>query len=165
MEVKLDTLSQNGYEWEYAYFEKPNKNGVGVIATENNGSYLVRQYRHASKEFFWQIPLGMIDPNMSPIDAAKQELREEAGISAQDMKEIGIFVPEPGISPQKMHLFVAKKLTPVQRDLSTTEQNMESRFFSFGEIEKMVKSGEITCGFTLSSLMLFRIHFLNKSIF
>ena len=34
---------------------------------------LIKQYRHAIREFIWEIPAGTLDPRETPINCAKRE--------------------------------------------------------------------------------------------
>lgn len=61
--------------------------GAGVIVTDTEGKILVGQGRDGT----WQTPGGHVDRGEDFDEAAHRELREEAGIVASDMKEIGHF--------------------------------------------------------------------------
>ncbi len=162
LSVKVDTLESEGYVWEQAYFTKPNKDSVVIIATDRKGVYLIHQYRYASAKYFWQLPAGMIEMGKSEIDAAQAELKEEAGIKAQKWKKIGSFNAEPGMSNQMAHVFVAEGLTKGKKELSPTEKGIEVVYFPFEKIQEMIQKGEIECGFTLSSLLLFQNNYLQN---
>ena len=159
VEVKVDELSFGENVWEQAYFMKPNKNAVGVLPVDETGLYLLNQYRYASQRWFWQIPLGMIDVGSDKTETARRELLEEAGITAEKFTPIGSFVAEPGMSDQETFMFVAQGLTFGKKNIEINEVGMELKHFMFEEIDEYVKSGKITCGFTLSALLLFKNNF------
>src|SRR5215470_3444725 len=54
---------------------------VVVLAVDDSGSeprvLLERQYRHAAKDYLWELPAGRIDPGEQELGAAKRELIEE----------------------------------------------------------------------------------------
>ncbi len=155
-EIRVDVLGIDGKKWEQVYFVKPNKNGVGVLPVDERGIYLVNQYRHASSAFLWQIPMGMMEKGSSELQTAKAELLEEAGLEAREFIKIGSLFPEPGMSNQEEFIFVAKGLTSIGQQPEDTEIGIQVKHFTFEEIEQMIKTGEIKCGFTLSALYLFR---------
>lgn len=63
---------------DYFVWEGPHI--VTVVAITSEGRFvLVRQYRHAVGKILHQFPAGAVDKNESPEDAARRELREEAG--------------------------------------------------------------------------------------
>ncbi len=164
LEIKVDKLEMNGNEWEYAYFIKPNKNSVGVLAVDDAGIYLVQQYRYPCQDFFWQIPGGMIDDGLTELDTAKKELIEETGITAEKLTLIGTVVAEPGMSGQKTFIYVGEGLTLGEKHLDITEIGMRLKHFTFEEVDESIKNGTITCGFTLSALLLFKTNYTNISI-
>lgn len=161
VDIKVDTLERDGIQWEQVYFVKPNDNAAGVIATDGKGIYLVRQYRYASHAFFWQIPMGMIDKGNDPLETAKIELREEAGIIAEKLQKIGMVVAEPGMSPQKISIFVATGLQKGVNKPTELEGEMRVQYFKMDDVHTMIRDGKITCGFTLSALMLFKNNYLS----
>src|SRR6267154_1215891 len=59
---------------------------VVVLAVDDSGSVprilLERQYRHAAKDYLWELPAGRIDPGEKAVPAAQRELLEETGYSA-----------------------------------------------------------------------------------
>lgn len=50
---------------------------------------------------------GMIEPGQTPAQAAIREAEEEAKTQVKDLISLGSFVLSPGISSERMHLFVA----------------------------------------------------------
>src|SRR5207248_11642021 len=44
---------------------------------------LIRQYRHAARQYLWELVAGRIDTGETPREAAKSELREETGYRAK----------------------------------------------------------------------------------
>src|SRR5689334_24714519 len=60
---------------------------VVVLAVDDSRStphvLLERQYRHAAKDYLWEIPAGRIDPGENALQAAKRELIEETGYRAK----------------------------------------------------------------------------------
>ena len=56
---------------------------TGVVAlTPDEEIYLIGQYRYPTEEYSWEIVEGGSDPGEDPLDTAKRELREEAGLVA-----------------------------------------------------------------------------------
>lgn len=156
VDVRVDTLKLKTHIWEYVYFVKPQKNSVGIIPLDKYGLYLVRQYRHASKLYLWQIIGGMIESGNTEKETAKKELKEEAGLVAKKMRRLGAFIAEPGMSPQKTIIYTAEHLTFEQNIPHITETGIQLKYFPFKQISNMIKKEQIICGFTLSSLLLLK---------
>jgi len=63
---------------------------TGIVAlTPDREVYLVGQYRYAMKQYSWEIIEGGGEGNELPIDTIRRELREEAGLSAQMICQLG----------------------------------------------------------------------------
>jgi ADP-ribose pyrophosphatase len=86
---------------------------VILIPIDSQGMvYFVRQYRHAAGLDMLELPAGTLEPDEAPAQAAARELREETGMAAETLKEIGSFYLAPGYSTEKMHVFLATGLHP-----------------------------------------------------
>jgi 8-oxo-dGTP pyrophosphatase MutT (NUDIX family) len=82
---------------------------VHVVATTDAGSLvLVRQYRHAAGEFLLELPGGAADPkDTNPEQAARRELEEETGFSAQRWELITSLHPNPATHTNRVHFYLA----------------------------------------------------------
>lgn len=76
---------------------------------------LIRQFRHAINRMIYEIPAGTREPNEPALACAKRELMEETGYSASRWKRICEFYPAPGISTERMDLFVARGLKKLKK--------------------------------------------------
>ena len=56
---------------------------------------LVRRFRLPARQFMWEIPAGRLDEGESPLQAAKRELVEEAGVRAKKWKKLVSYYPSP----------------------------------------------------------------------
>jgi ADP-ribose pyrophosphatase len=58
---------------------------VAMVAarTADGRVVLIKEYKHASGEFVWQLPAGAIDDGELPLDTAARELEEETGMRAR----------------------------------------------------------------------------------
>lgn len=153
----VDTVDLNGYQWEQAYFVKPAGNAIGVMPTDGNGLWLVNQYRYPAKSYFWQIIMGMINPGQTELDCVNQELQEEAGLITSKLIKIGSALAIPGMSSEENFLYVAENVIKTSSRKDETEVGLKVKYFTFHEITKMIKNGDIRCGLTLSALFLFNI--------
>ncbi|HEY7233642.1 MAG TPA: NUDIX hydrolase [Gemmatimonadaceae bacterium] len=72
---------------------------------------LIKQYRYAAEDFLYEVPAGRLDPNESPIDCARRELREETGCTAERLEPLYTFYTTPGFIDERIHGFMATGLT------------------------------------------------------
>jgi 8-oxo-dGDP phosphatase len=88
---------------------------VGVVALDDAGQVLlIRQYRHPVGRLLWEIPAGLRDvANEPPLATARRELLEEAGYLAADWRVLADFFTSPGISSERLRVYLARGLTHV----------------------------------------------------
>lgn len=95
---------------------------VAIFAMNDDDQiFLIRQYRHPVAMYLFEAPAGLLDvQDEDPLDAAKRELREEAGIDATDWKVLLDFYTSPGGSTEAIRIYVARglTLTPSGRELT-----------------------------------------------
>lgn len=105
-ETVYDTvILPNGNKTPYSYVKI--KHGVCILPIEENNVYIIKQYRHAIKNWQWELPAGMIDENETPTDAAIRELKEETGFSVKNIDYYGYIYPSAGSTTEIIHLFCA----------------------------------------------------------
>lgn len=96
---------------------------VAIVATpETDTIVLVRQYRHPAAAALWEIPAGTSDPNESPADGARRELREETGYLAGRLRPLGSVWTTPGFCSEIMHFFHADRLTAGAPEMDEDER-------------------------------------------
>src|SRR5215472_10090759 len=88
---------------------------VGIVALDEAGQVLlVRQYRHPAGRLLWEIPAGLRDvAGEAPLVTAQRELLEEAGYMAADWRVLADFFTTPGISSERLRVYLARGLTRV----------------------------------------------------
>ena len=122
---------------------------VVIIPRTDAGKYiLVKQYRFPLEEYLWEFPAGGKEPGETFPQAAKRELIEEIGMRPGNLERLVEFYPTPGVSGEKMHVFLAGALKPAvaQKD---EDEDFELGTFSLSEIGRMICRGEIVDGKTL----------------
>jgi len=113
---------------------------------------LVRQYRHITRDFSWEIPGGGILPGEPSEEAAQRELREEAGYRADRLRRLGGFWPNNAYLDEVIHIFVADNLVadPLPAD---QDEHLEIHTFPFDEALAMAQDDRISCGLTKLAIL------------
>ena len=104
---------------------------VVVAAIENGCIHLVEQYRYPVRGRYWELPQGAWEnaPDADPVEVARGELREETGLSADEMISVGHLFQSYGYSTQGYRVFLARGLQEGATARDVTEQDMVARSF------------------------------------
>jgi ADP-ribose pyrophosphatase len=97
---------------------------VGILAYDDEHVWLVRQPREAVGEpDLLEIPAGRLDkPGEEPLQAAKRELAEEIGRSAEHWEPIVSYYTGAGFTDERVHLFAATALREAEADSGEQER-------------------------------------------
>jgi 8-oxo-dGDP phosphatase len=90
--------------------------GAVAIAALDEASriLMIRQYRHPAGRLLWELPAGLRDVAGEPLLAtAQRELLEETGHRARDWAVLADFFTSPGITDERIRMFLARGLTTV----------------------------------------------------
>jgi len=142
----------NGVTLDIDIIRHPGASAI-VPISEAGDVVMIRQYRHAAGGFIWEIPAGTLNQDETPLACARRELVEETGFSAQIFQELGVIVPVPGYSDERIHLFLAKGLEPARQSLDRDEL-LDVHPVPFDEALHMVRTGAIVDGKTIAGLLL-----------
>ncbi|GAA2091474.1 NUDIX domain-containing protein [Actinomadura alba] len=141
----------------YTVVDKPT--AALIIPMENDGFHLIEQFRYPVGRRSWEFPQGTwSDDRAAPAeDLAHAELAEETGLRAGTLRRLGRLALAPGLTSQECEAFLATDLTagPVARE--HTEQGMTQRWFGRGDVEQMIRDGEITDSPTIAAYTLLRL--------
>lgn len=113
---------------------------------------LIRQYRHAARQFLWELVAGRIDEGESPRKAAARELIEETGYRAERFQIFLDFFPTPGFLEERMFILLARGLAEGIAQPEEDEK-IESRAYSRNELEQMIQKRIIRDGKTIAGLL------------
>ena len=118
---------------------------------------LERQYRHAAKDYLWELPAGRIDPGEQELKAAKRELLEETGYTASHWRRILKFYASPGFVAETMSVFLA---TGLRKGTAQPEEDeiIYKRLVPLPAAVRMVMGGTIRDAKTIASVLWFNHH-------
>ena len=111
-----------------------------------------RQYRHAARQFLWELPAGKMEPGEDPLTGAQRELEEETGYRARKWKLLLEYWASPGFLGESMQLFLAEDLTPGHAS-PEDDEDIELRLVKLSEVLKAIEKGEIHDGKTLTGIL------------
>lgn len=140
--------------------ELPNKNlasrelirhigAVCIIPVTDDGKVIVeRQFRYPVNRVILEIPAGKLDSaDEDRLEAAKRELREETGMTAEKWTDIGEYLPAPAYSDERITMYLATGLHSGEQDLDDDEF-LEVFRVPLKELVDDVMAGKISDGKT-----------------
>ncbi len=126
--------------------------GVVILPVDGEGNVtLVRQYRHAHGRVLTEAVAGKLEPGEEPYSAAKRELREETGLTAERWTFLGAIETSPGFLTEVLYLYLARELSPGEQKLDEGEF-LEPVRCSLEEAWKKAALGMISDAKTLAVL-------------
>jgi len=131
--------------------------GASAVVAVDDGErvILLRQYRHAAGGYIWELPAGILDsPGEPPEACAARELREEAGVAAGELAHLGTIFTTPGFCDERIHLFLARRLTETGHGHEPDEVIAEIARIAFPEALAMIRRGDIVDAKTIAGLHL-----------
>src|ERR1017187_7313668 len=141
-----DIIRHNGSVVILAVDNTKNKRNPWIVVE--------RQYRHAARQFLWELPAGKLDAGEDALAGAKRELQEETGYQAKKWKPLVEYYPSPGFLGESMKVFLAEGLVAGDAKPEDDEQ-LEIRLVKLADVIKMIDKGAILDGKTLSSVLLY----------
>lgn len=127
---------------------------AAIVAIDANDEVtLIHQFRHAADGFIWEIPAGTLNPGEKPATCARRELREEAGLDAQEWTHLGSILTAPGFCDERIHLFLARGLSQGAQQLDHDEI-LSVRRLPFAQALQMIRAGDIQDAKSIAGLHL-----------
>lgn len=150
--LRRDTVQlPNGRQVMREVIEHPG--GVGVAAVDDDGNiYMVKQYRTGAGCELTEIPAGKLEYGEDHFECGKRELREETGLCAGEYTYLGYIIPTPAYCEERIHLYLARKLTQAEQSLDEDEF-LNVMKLPFDEACRMAEDGRITDAKTVAALL------------
>jgi 8-oxo-dGTP pyrophosphatase MutT (NUDIX family) len=144
-------IRPDGQEGIYGVVETRIATAVVALTPEQH-VYLVGQYRYTVDAYSWEVIEGGADLGEDPLDTARRELREEAGLIASDWTRLGPEVHLSNcISSEIGYCYLAEGLSDTDSEPDGTEL-LEVRRMPFREALAMAGSGEIKDAMSIIAL-------------
>jgi ADP-ribose pyrophosphatase len=134
---------------------------VVVLPVRPDGKIvLVRQYRHATGQYLWELVAGRMEKGENPKEGAARELVEETGYRAKKLTVFLDIFPTPGFLEERMYLLLAEGLTAGEAEPEEDEKLIVEAY-SRKQLEEMIRSGKMRDAKSIAGL-LFYFRFLAR---
>jgi len=113
---------------------------------------LVRQYRHACRQYLWELVAGRMEHGENPKKGAERELIEETGYRAKKLTVFLDFFPTPGFLEERMFLLLAEGLTPGPASPEDDEKLLVAAY-SRKELKQMIQTRKLRDAKSIAGLL------------
>jgi ADP-ribose pyrophosphatase len=149
--VRVGEACRDGTERVREIVEHPGS-VVIVPLLEGNRLCLIRNARRAVGATLWELPAGTLDREEPIVEAARRELEEETGYRSASIEEVPGLWMSPGILRERMHVFVARDLTPGPQALEPGE-TIDTHVVDWDDAVEMCLDGRIEDAKTVAAIL------------
>jgi ADP-ribose pyrophosphatase len=139
---------------EHEYDLVSHSGAVTLVPVDQDGNmWFVRQFRLGALQELLELPAGVMEKNESPEVSAGRELREEIGMAAGELRELGQFYMAAGYSSEYMYIYLATGLhpSPLEQD---EDEFLQVQAIPVKQVYEMVHANQVHDGKTLAALLL-----------
>jgi 8-oxo-dGTP pyrophosphatase MutT (NUDIX family) len=140
---KHDVINPAGNPSLYSYVEFKHL-AIGIVPLdENNNTWLVGQFRYPTNCYSWEIIEGGGKMDVDPVESAKRELKEEAGIIAGKYEELHRLHLSNSATDELAIIYLATDLSFENAEPEESEL-LQLKKVHISEAYEMCLRGEIT---------------------
>lgn len=127
--------------------------GAGSVVTDARGRVLLLwRHRFITDTWGYEIPMGAIEGDETPVEAAARETEEETGWRPEHLKALIRFHPTPGLSDGEHHIFHTDHATRIGPPQDAFESE-RVEWLPLAEVSRQIAAGRITAATTLTALL------------
>ena len=130
------------------YYIIENRGWVGVVPVTEDGRFLInRQYKHGIGEYVLEFPAGGIDEGEDdPLVAAKRELMEESGYSAEPDKIelLTEMIANPTSAVTRIWWYLAHDVRKTGEQKLDPAEEIENSLVTPAELLQLIHSGQFS---------------------
>ncbi len=147
--TEYQVLNPSGNRGIYGVVSFQN-HAVGVVPYDRGYIWMVGQYRYPLKKYSWEIPEGGGTKGESALEAAKRELIEETGLTANNFEPLLEMHLSNSVSDEWGIVYLATGLTQGKSQPEDTEDLLIKKM-KLEEVYEQVEAREITDSLTVAA--------------
>ncbi|ANH80565.1 DNA mismatch repair protein MutT [Niabella ginsenosidivorans] len=125
---------------------------IGIVALDQEmNTYLIGQFRFVIDMYSWELPEGGCPEGTDPLESARRELLEEAGLEAAQWKELLRMHLSNSVSDELAMVYLATGLVQKTPQPEETEQ-LQVKKLPLQEAFDMIREGLITDAISVAAL-------------
>ena len=145
-------IERNGKQFSKEFIER-TPSVLIIPYNADNGIYLVSEFRDAFNKNILNLIGGKIEEGADPLESAKRELKEEAGLTAKTWKKLYEWELNVNMN-SKIYLFAATDLEKGEQQLEIDEE-IDVVKLPIETILEKVENGEIRTSTDIAAFLLF----------
>ncbi|MFE4357013.1 NUDIX domain-containing protein [Kitasatospora sp. NPDC056800] len=147
----VDVEQPDGRRWEY-HVVKLRHLAVAAIVNSEKQVLMMWRHRFITDTWAWELPMGLVEPDETPAEAAAREALEETGWKVSDVKPLIYAQPANGITDSEHFVFRADAAEYVG---PPTERNESDRieWIPLSDLRGMINRREIVSSGTLVGVL------------
>jgi ADP-ribose pyrophosphatase len=151
-----EILRSNGQKGIYSVAEKDD--AAIILPIDGNRVWLVEQFRYTIQQRALELPQGSWEQvSADPEELARGELREETGLHAEKMIQLGMLWIAYGFTRQRQFVYLATGLSQKETQRDVEEHDLVVRSVALEEFERMMRAGVIGDASTVAAWGLYML--------
>lgn len=110
------------------------------------------QYRHAAQSYLWELPAGRVDEGEQELAAAKRELLEETGFTAERWERAFKYFASPGFMDETMAVYLARGLRRGKAQ-PEADESIRIKLVPTSDAVQKIMRGNIRDGKTIAGVL------------
>src|SRR5260370_38467637 len=103
---------------------------------------MVRQYRHAARQYLWELVAGRMERGENAKTGAQRELIEETGYRARKFTVFLDFFPTPGFLEERMYLLLAEGVSAGAAEPEEDEK-ITTAAYTRKQLKQMIRTAKL----------------------
>ena len=149
---EVTSAAPDGRENTFVRLDSPDWVNIVCIVKNEKGEdsfLMVRQFRHGSGSITTEFPAGLVDKGEKPENAAKRELLEETGYSAEKFILIGAANPDPAFMNNTSYTYFAVNPVKSKGQFLDEYELIDVEIVPIKEFESRMGTGEFINAITI----------------